>query len=312
MTNEQKAEQPVPADEPTCLGAGDLVRIRDTARAVFHGRDQVAFDVIEWYHASLLGEVAALAASPQAAPVAEETVYETIIHWDEGGGKRSRRELARRIVALYLAPQAAQAKAETQPVAWTLQETIDKRETTCSARLWFTDPVNSAWVPLYTAPIAQPAAQPVPADLAERIEAAREASLDDDHRACQAILTECLKLLAFGKAAPVSQPKPAFWVYEWINPSDGRVHRSLSYTDEYQMGRMPDRAIPVPLMDEWVEWMRTAQAKAKPEPLTDEQIASVWRAECSVDGRTTTADLVRAFARAIERAHGIAITKEAT
>lgn len=159
MTNEQKAEQPVPADEPTCLGAGDLVRIRDTARAVFHGRDQVAFDVIEWYHASLLGEVAALAASPQAAPVAEETVYETIIHWDEGGGKRSRRELARRIVALYLAPQAAQAKAE---------------------------------------------------------------------------------------------------------------------------------------------------------PLTDEQIASVWRAECSVDGRTTTADLVRAFARAIERAHGIAITKEAT
>lgn len=30
-----------------------------------------------------------------------ETVYETIIEWDEGGGKRSRRELARRIVALY-------------------------------------------------------------------------------------------------------------------------------------------------------------------------------------------------------------------
>jgi len=29
-----------------------------------------------------------------------ETVYETIIQWDEGGGKRSRRELARRIVAL--------------------------------------------------------------------------------------------------------------------------------------------------------------------------------------------------------------------
>lgn len=37
-------------------------------------------------------------------PVALETVYETIIHWDEGGGKRSRRELARRIVALYPAP----------------------------------------------------------------------------------------------------------------------------------------------------------------------------------------------------------------
>jgi len=29
-----------------------------------------------------------------------EAVYEAIVHWDEGGGKRSRRELARRIVAL--------------------------------------------------------------------------------------------------------------------------------------------------------------------------------------------------------------------
>jgi hypothetical protein len=37
-------------------------------------------------------------------PVALEAVYETIIQWDEGGGKRSRRELARRIVALYTTP----------------------------------------------------------------------------------------------------------------------------------------------------------------------------------------------------------------
>ncbi len=41
---------------------------------------------------------------PEQEPVALETVYETIIHWDEGGGKRSRRELARRIVALYTYP----------------------------------------------------------------------------------------------------------------------------------------------------------------------------------------------------------------
>ena len=41
-------------------------------------------------------------------PVALETVYETIIYWDEGGGKRSRRELARRIVDLYTTPPAAQ------------------------------------------------------------------------------------------------------------------------------------------------------------------------------------------------------------
>jgi hypothetical protein len=42
-------------------------------------------------------------------PVAIDAVYETIIHWDEGGGKRSRRELARRIAALYAAPQPALA-----------------------------------------------------------------------------------------------------------------------------------------------------------------------------------------------------------
>lgn len=52
-----------------------------------------------------LREALAEQAAEQAAePVTLETVYETIIKWDEGGGKRSRRELARRIVALYAAP----------------------------------------------------------------------------------------------------------------------------------------------------------------------------------------------------------------
>jgi len=45
-----------------------------------------------------------MTAQQEQEPVALETVYETIIHWDEGGGKRSRRELARRIVALYTSP----------------------------------------------------------------------------------------------------------------------------------------------------------------------------------------------------------------
>jgi len=44
--------------------------------------------------------------SEKAMKLAMEAVYEIIIQWDEGGGKRSRRELARRIVAL--AEQPAQ------------------------------------------------------------------------------------------------------------------------------------------------------------------------------------------------------------
>jgi hypothetical protein len=159
-----------------------------------------------------------------------------------------------------LAAYEAEAKP-AEPVAWTLQETLDKRETTCSARLWFTNPRNDAWVPLYTAPAAiTNAAQPVHpderADLAERIEAAHEASLDDDHRACQSILKECLKMLAFPKAAPMTGPKVAFWVYEWLHPTDGSVTlRSLCPEDHC---RKPDRAIPVPLMDEWVQWAKAA------------------------------------------------------
>ena len=46
----------------------------------------------------------AQALAQEQEPVAWESVYETIIHWDECGGKRSRRELARRIVSLYTAP----------------------------------------------------------------------------------------------------------------------------------------------------------------------------------------------------------------
>ena len=53
-------------------------------------------------------------AQPEQEPVALETVYETIIQWDEGGGKRSRRELARRIVALYTTPPQRTWQALTE------------------------------------------------------------------------------------------------------------------------------------------------------------------------------------------------------
>ena len=51
---------------------------------------------------------------PEQEPVALETVYETIIQWDEGGGKRSRRGLARRIVALYTTPPQRTWQALTE------------------------------------------------------------------------------------------------------------------------------------------------------------------------------------------------------
>jgi hypothetical protein len=55
-------------------------------------------------------------------PVALETVYETIIHWDEGGGKRSRRELARRIVDLYTTPPQRKPLTDEEIRKWWASE----------------------------------------------------------------------------------------------------------------------------------------------------------------------------------------------
>jgi hypothetical protein len=46
----------------------------------------------------------------------------------------------------------ALAQPEQEPVAWTLTEELTKRETTTRAHLWFTNPQNSSWTPLYTTP----------------------------------------------------------------------------------------------------------------------------------------------------------------
>lgn len=63
-------------------------------------------DWLERIH-TLLPFIQTQLAQRELEPMELETVYETIIGWDEGG-KRSCRELARRIVALYTAPQPAQ------------------------------------------------------------------------------------------------------------------------------------------------------------------------------------------------------------
>ena len=49
---------------------------------------------------------------PQPDPVTLEAVYETIIRWDGSGGKRSRRDLAFRIVSLFAAPSQRKPLSE--------------------------------------------------------------------------------------------------------------------------------------------------------------------------------------------------------
>lgn len=58
-------------------------------------------------------------------PVALETIYDTIIHWDETDGKRSRRELARRIFALYTTPPRREWVGLTQEEIFKLSDDID-------------------------------------------------------------------------------------------------------------------------------------------------------------------------------------------
>jgi uncharacterized coiled-coil protein SlyX len=41
------------------------------------------------------------------------------------------------------------AEKEGVPVAWALQEQLDKRESTWRGYLWFVDPKNTAWTPLF-------------------------------------------------------------------------------------------------------------------------------------------------------------------
>ena len=56
--------------------------------------------------------------------------------------------------------RAVLEQQQAEPVAWTLTETLNKRETTTSGYLWFSNPQNCAWTPLYTTP-PQQQAEPV-------------------------------------------------------------------------------------------------------------------------------------------------------
>ena len=66
-----------------------------------HWAEQHTDGNAEMYNAVPLYKAAPAPQAHQGEPPTHERVYETIIQWDEGGGKRSRRELTRRIEALY-------------------------------------------------------------------------------------------------------------------------------------------------------------------------------------------------------------------
>jgi hypothetical protein len=80
------------------------------------------------------------------APVTMETVYETIIHWDEGGGKRSRRELARRIVDLYTTPPRREWQSLTDQEITDIFEAQPRYHypPICATDRWFARDIEAA------------------------------------------------------------------------------------------------------------------------------------------------------------------------
>lgn len=85
----------------------ELDRRKQALRAALAQQEPVALcDPAEYddFQGAVSRNCASANSPKRHAPVTMETVYETIIHWEEGGGKRSRRELARRIVDLYTTP----------------------------------------------------------------------------------------------------------------------------------------------------------------------------------------------------------------
>ncbi len=72
------------------------------------------------------------AKSSEGEEAVYQRVYETIVHWDEGGGKRSRRELARRIVDLYTRQPGAREMSHTEQL---LRDTLEKIDIKAQAGL---------------------------------------------------------------------------------------------------------------------------------------------------------------------------------
>ena len=79
---------------------------------------------------------------------------------EEQTSELDRQALARVLAYLQHSP-AAQPAPVQEPVAWVLTAELDKRETTTRAHLWFSNPQNCMWTPIYTTPPAAPVQEPL-------------------------------------------------------------------------------------------------------------------------------------------------------
>jgi hypothetical protein len=79
------------------------------------------------------------------------------------------------------APTPAEpAQQDTKPAFWVLTEQLRKRETTHRGYLWFVDPQNSSWTPVY---LAAPSPEAEPQDTVEALMAMTEEEVDAELRA---------------------------------------------------------------------------------------------------------------------------------
>lgn len=122
-------------------------------------------------------------ADEQAQPANSRiaSLYEELRKATDGGSESMTHDDALKQIAYWQDKE----QAPGEPAAWTLTATLDKRVTTTSGHLWFSNPVNCCWTPLYTRPAPPaPTTRPLtPAEKSELLEAG--------------VTGECVRVLAF-------------------------------------------------------------------------------------------------------------------
>jgi hypothetical protein len=111
-------------------------------------------------------------AQPEQEPADLERIYETIIQWDENGGKRSRRELAYLIHALYTAPSISEPLANQELMFWyrPLRDGMYEgpiHNNSVLGKMLRNEKPNE-WKPLYTALISEPVKERISEPLANQ------------------------------------------------------------------------------------------------------------------------------------------------